>query len=138
METAEKLARESFRIRVLINSNDGFLGISISLLSGILIFQSKLGSETKELLEQSLAINIRNYGPDGANTAINHFNFGTYYRELADKQQTTSTRKEYLSLSEIKIKEALQIYTKIFGFDDPRTLQYSTELSTTRRLLSEI
>jgi tetratricopeptide (TPR) repeat protein len=86
MEKAEMLARESLRIRVLINNNDGFLGNSINLLSGILRIQSKLGSETKELFEQSLAISIRNYGPDGINTAIDHLNFGIYYRILAEEQ----------------------------------------------------
>jgi hypothetical protein len=83
-------------------------------------------------------INIINYGPDGTNTAIDHINFGLFYRELADEQKTVVTRKEHLLLSESMIKEALRIYTKIFGFDNPRTLPYSTELSTTRRLLSEM
>jgi hypothetical protein len=67
-----------------------------------------------------------------------HIRFGLFYRKLAEEQQNVVTRKEHLSLSEIKIREALRIYTKIFGFDDPRTLEFSTELSTTRRLLSEI
>jgi hypothetical protein len=135
---AEKLVRESLRIRVLINSNNNFAENSISLLASILMIQGKLGSETKELFEQSLAISIRNYGPDGTNTAIDHFNFGIYNRQLASKQQTISKRKEYFSLSEIEFKEALRIYTKVYGLDDPKTLQYSSELSTTRRLLSEI
>jgi len=138
MEKAEKLVRESLRIRVLINSNDGSLGHSISILASILRFRGKLGSETKELFEQSLAISIRNYGPDGANTAIVHMNFSLFYRELADKQKTVSTRKEHLRLSEIMNKEALRIRTTIFGPDDPRTLQFLSNLSTARRLLSEV
>jgi hypothetical protein len=135
MMTAEKLVRESLRIRVLVNSNNGFDGNSMCLLASILRFQGKLGSETKELLEQSLAINIRNDGPDGTNTAVNHYNCGFFYRKLAEKQQTIVTIKEHLILSESKFKEALRIFTKIFGPDHPRTLKYSTELSTTRRLL---
>jgi hypothetical protein len=138
MEKAEKLARESLRIRVLINSNSVHVPYSVNLLASNLRMQGRLGYETMELFEQSLAINIRNYGPDGTFTATAHFNFGIYYRELAEIQQTVITRKEPLLLSEIKIKEALRIYTKIFGFDDPRTLEFSTALSTTRRLLSEI
>jgi tetratricopeptide (TPR) repeat protein len=136
MEKAEKLLRESLRIRLLINSSN--LGNSMSILTSILRFQGKLGSETMELFEQSLAISIRNHGPDGTNTATIHINFGLFYRQLAEEQQTVVTRKEHLSLSEVKIKEASRIYTKIYGPDDPKTLKFSTELSTTRRLLSEI
>jgi hypothetical protein len=99
--------------------------------------QDKLGSETKELLEQTLAINIRNFGPDGANTATAQFNFGLFYRHLAEAQQIVATRKGHLRLSEIKHKEALRVNTKIFGPDNPRTLRYSSELSISRRPLSE-
>jgi hypothetical protein len=134
---AEKLARESFRIRVLINSNSPLVGNTADVLASILRVQGKLGSETKKLLEQSLTNSIRNYGPDGTNTAIDHINFSHFYRELADKQQTVSTRKERLRPAEIKIKEALHICKKIYGPDNPKTLRYSSELSTTRRLLSE-
>jgi hypothetical protein len=120
---AEKLVRESLRIRVLINSNSYLSGNTVAYLAFILMSQDKLGSETKELFEQSLAITIRNFGPDGTNAARYHFNFGIYYRKLAEEQQTTATREEHLCLSEVKTKEALRIYTKIFGPDDPRTLE---------------
>jgi protocatechuate 3,4-dioxygenase beta subunit len=101
------------------------------------VSQGKLGSETKELLEQALAIRIRNFGPDGVDTAISHINFGLFHRKLAKEQQTAETRKVHLRLSVSMIKEALRISTKIYGPDDPRTLQYSSELSTTARMLSE-
>jgi hypothetical protein len=67
---AEKLARESLRIGVLINSKSYFAGNAAGLLASVLRVQKKLGLETKELLEQSLANNIRNYGFDGSNTAM--------------------------------------------------------------------
>jgi tetratricopeptide (TPR) repeat protein len=133
---AENLARESLRISVLINSNSPCVGKAAGLLASILASQDKLGSETEELFEQSLAISIRNYGPDG--TAIDYLNLGIYYRFLAEEQQTTATRKEHLRLSEVKIKEALRIYTKIYGPDDAKTVEFLTELSITRRFLSEI
>jgi hypothetical protein len=135
---AEKLARESLRIRVLIDSNSHLVGSTADLLASILRIQAKLGSETKDMLEQSLANSIRDFGPDGTHTAPAHFNFGIYYRELAEGQQTDREKKEILSLSEIKIKEALRIYTKIFGPNNPKTLQFLSELSITRRLLSEV
>jgi hypothetical protein len=134
---AEMLARESLRISVLINSKRYFAGNAASLLASILTMQDKLGSETKELLEQTLANSIGNYGPDGVNAATDYTNFGSYYRQLADKQQTGGEKKEYLHLSEIKITEALRIFTKIYGLDDPRNLRISSQLSTTIRLLLE-
>jgi tetratricopeptide (TPR) repeat protein len=134
---AEKLARESLRIRVLINGHNFLVGYTATLLASILMSQGKLGPETKELFEQSLAISIRNSGPDGVDTAISYFNSGLFNRKLGKEQQTAETRKEHLCLSVSMIKEALRIYTKIYGPDDPRTLQYSSELSTTARLLSE-
>jgi hypothetical protein len=72
MVKAEMLAGESLRIRVLMNSNSIFAEDSISLLASILVSRDKLGSETKELFEQSLASSIRNFGPDGVNTANAH------------------------------------------------------------------
>jgi tetratricopeptide (TPR) repeat protein len=134
---AEMLARESLRIGVLINSSDPNLVGTAGLLASILKSQGKLGSETMELFEQSLAISIRHFGPDGAHTAISHINFGLFHRKLAKEQHTAETRKEHLRLSVSMIKEALRIYTKIYGPDDPRTLQFLSELSTTARMLSE-
>jgi tetratricopeptide (TPR) repeat protein len=135
---AEKLARESLRIRVLIDSNNQQTGNSVSLLSTILRSQGKVGSETKELLEKSLAIDIRNFGPDGLNTAISHNNFGLFYRQLAKVQQTAETKKNYLRLCEIKIKEVLRIFTKIYGPDDPKTLDLSSELPRIARQILEV
>jgi hypothetical protein len=83
---AEKLVRDSLRIRIPINSNSVLVGNAIGLLAAILRMQDKLGSETKELFEQSLANSIRNYGPDGTNTAIDHINIGIYYCEVAKSQ----------------------------------------------------
>jgi hypothetical protein len=134
---AEMLGRESLRIRVLTSSNNSSLALAADLLASILMFQNKMGSETKELYELALAINQRNYGPDGANTAAAHINLGIFHRQLAKVQQTVERRKENLRLSEIKIKEGLRINRKIYGPDDPRTLEFSSQLSITTRMLSE-
>jgi hypothetical protein len=82
---AEKLVRESIRIRVLINNNSPFVGNTAGRLASILMMQGKLGSETKELFEQSIANTIRNYGLDGIHAATDHSNFSIFYGELADK-----------------------------------------------------
>lgn len=63
---AEKLAREALHIRYQLYDNNHYsVGESISLLTNILQSQEKFGDETKELLERSLAISIRNEGIDG-------------------------------------------------------------------------
>jgi hypothetical protein len=46
-----------------------FTGLSCILVARILDSQGKADSETKEMYERSLAILVRNEGPNGANTA---------------------------------------------------------------------
>jgi tetratricopeptide (TPR) repeat protein len=135
---AENLARESLRIRVLIegSSYNRLVAATASLLASILMRESKLGSETKELLERVLSISIRNYGLDGANTANAYMCLGLFHCQLAKVQQTVETRKINLHVSEIKIKEALRIYTVIYGSDDPSTLGILSDLSSTLSMLS--
>jgi tetratricopeptide (TPR) repeat protein len=134
---AEKLARESLRIRDLISSNSDLVGHTAGLLALMLVSQGKLGSETKELFEQCLAIGIREFGPEGPTIPNKHLHLGSYYRHLAEKEQNTETRKEYLRLSESMIKEALRIHTKLCGLDDPRTFQFLSELSIITHMLSQ-
>jgi hypothetical protein len=134
---AEMLARESLRISVLINSNDPNLARTTGLLASILMIQYKLGAETKELLEQALAIDIRHFGPDGVNNAISYMNFSHFHHKLAEEQHIAEKIRENLRLCKSMIKQALRIYTKILGPDDPRTMEVSSELSTTARMLSE-
>jgi tetratricopeptide (TPR) repeat protein len=81
LEKAERLTRESLRIRLEIGDKDHHhVGESMSLLANILQAQGNLGDETKKLFERSLAIEFRNSGPDGINTAISHSALGSYYR----------------------------------------------------------
>jgi tetratricopeptide (TPR) repeat protein len=81
---AEKLAREALRIISLVhNSDDQRIGSNCNLLSRILQSQGKFEDETKELFERSLAIDIRNEGPDGSNTAISNLDIGNYYYKYA-------------------------------------------------------
>ena len=67
---AEELARESLRIRSLINDcNHHRVGRTCNFLASILMAQGQLGDETRGLYERFLSISIRNEGPDGPNTA---------------------------------------------------------------------
>jgi tetratricopeptide (TPR) repeat protein len=85
---AEMLTRELLRIRTHRYGNDHVnLGQSCTLLARILMSQDNLSDETKELLERFLAINTKNGGPNGTNTAAANVNLGLYYFQLADTQQ---------------------------------------------------
>jgi tetratricopeptide (TPR) repeat protein len=135
---AEALARESLRIRTHVYGNDNVnVGLSCDLLAHILMSQGNLGDETMELLERSLANNTKNYGSDGTNTAISNFNLGNFYHHLADRQQIVPTKVEYLCLSKSKSEEAVRLYTKLFGPDNPKTIKASSKLSIILRKLSE-
>jgi tetratricopeptide (TPR) repeat protein len=135
---AEKLIRESLRVRTRLHGDDHRnVGGSASLLAIILQTQGKLGIETKELFERSLAIDIKNFGSEGINTAASNVNLGNFYHLQAEASQSTGIRKELLSLSFSKLKEALRIYTKLFGPDHPNTVQASSQLSIVTHKLSE-
>jgi tetratricopeptide (TPR) repeat protein len=135
---AEMLARESLRIRTHIYSNDHVnVGLSCSLLARLLVSQGNPGDETMELLEFSLANDTNNYGPDGSNTATSNFNLGLFYNHLADRQQNDERKIVYFHLLKSKFEEAVQIYTKIFGPNNPQTIDASSQLSIISRKLSE-
>jgi hypothetical protein len=90
---AEELARESLRIRTLIyDSNHSTEDVSCDLLARILSTQGKLGDETRGLFERSLAISIRNKGPDGVNAAAGNYSIGQFYQKLARQQSTVIKR----------------------------------------------
>jgi tetratricopeptide (TPR) repeat protein len=127
---AEKLVRESLRIRTCLYGGDHTkVGMSTSLLARVLQAQGKLGIETKELHECCLAINIENFGSEGLNTAASNNNLGHFYYQQAEASLSADIRKEHLSLSISKFNEALRIYAKLFGPDHPDTVQASSLLS---------
>jgi hypothetical protein len=135
---AEKLVRESLRIRTRLYRGDHVqVGMSTGLLASILQIQGKLGNETKELYDRSLAIDIKNFGSDGINTASSNNNLGNFHHLQAEASLSAGIRKENLSLSVSKLKEALRIHTKLFGPDHPNTVQASSSLSIVSHKLSE-
>jgi hypothetical protein len=52
-------------------------------LARVLKKQGKFGDETKELFERSLAIWVRNEGPDGVNVAAISAAIGHFHYQLA-------------------------------------------------------
>jgi hypothetical protein len=134
----EMLVRESLRIRSQLYCHDNaFIGMSVGLLAAILRSQGKLGHETRELYERSLAICIKYNGPDGTNTAITNQHIGDLYHKLAERQETAETRIEHLRLSSSHTKETLRIYTKKLGPDNPMTMKALSNVSIISRELSE-
>jgi tetratricopeptide (TPR) repeat protein len=136
---AEMLVRESLRIRTRTYGNGNInVASSCGLLASILMSQGKLGNETMELFERSLANDTKHYGPDGTNTAISNFNFGNFYLHLANKQQISRRKVEHLHLSKSKYEEAVRIYTKVFDPDNPQTINASSALSLVLHKLYEL
>lgn len=127
---AENLARESLYIRTQLNGRDhNIVGLSNILLAKILILQGNLGNETKELLERALVINIRNEGPDGANTAAATINIGRLYYELAMTQTLVGTKRIHLLLAKSSFQEVTRIGTKIRNPTHPDTVGVASQLS---------
>jgi hypothetical protein len=63
---------------------------------------------------------------------------GNFYHLRAEGSQTAGIRKEELLLLKAKYEEALRIYMKILGFDDPRIMEISSQLSIVSCKLSEV
>jgi hypothetical protein len=136
---AEKLGRESLRIRAQLHgSDDADVGSGTHLLARILQKQGKLGDETKELFERSLAIFIRNKGPDGMNTAAVTSNIGNFHYQLAMIQSMISTKRTHLLLAKSYIEEALRIETKIDNPTHPNRVTAASLLSKVLKELSTV
>jgi hypothetical protein len=101
------------------------------------VSQKNFGNETTELFERSLVIDTKNYGPDGSETATANFNMGTFYYQLAEEQQDHQRKIEYLRLSETKHKESFRINSKIFGLDNPQTIESASTISMISNMLSK-
>jgi hypothetical protein len=136
---AEMLARESLRIKTkLYGYHHIHAGMGANLLASTLKSQGKLGNETRELFEHSLAVNVKNCGSDSDYSAVANFNLGNFYNDLSNLQQSIGIRKDYLRLSKCKFIEALRIHTKNFGSNSPKALQASDNLSIILNALSRL
>jgi tetratricopeptide (TPR) repeat protein len=109
---AEKLVRESLRIRTQLH-NTHYVGMSCFLLAKVFLTQKRLGDETKELFERSLANFISNEGPDGMNTAAVTTEIGHFYYKLAMTQSIISTKRTQLLLAKSYFEKGTRIETKI-------------------------
>jgi hypothetical protein len=134
---AEKLAREFLRIRTrLYGSKDHRLGPSWILLGRILMNQGKLGDETKELLERSLATFAVNEGLDEPNTALANTDISRFYYKLAMIQSIVSIKRTQLLLAKSYAEEAIRIETKIHKPTHQNSVTAESVLSDILRELS--
>jgi hypothetical protein len=111
---AEELARESLWIRTKtygsINEKSPKINMSRNLLARILQLQGKFGDQTRGLYECSLALSIRDEGPDGLNTAIGNCSIGLFYYLLAKKQSTVNSKRTQLLLAKSHLIESERIH----------------------------
>jgi hypothetical protein len=136
---AEEIARESLRIRTLINdSKNNAVELSCDLLARILSAQGKLADETKGLYERSLAISIRKIGPDGEYAAFGNKNIGEFHQKLARNQSTVDAKRTHLLLVKSHHEEAQRIYSKIHGLTHPSTVDAASRMTSTLIALSQL
>jgi hypothetical protein len=136
---AEKLARESLLIRTrLYSSNHNRIGMSHMLLARILMNQGKLGDETKELLERSLANHVMNEGLDGMNVAAGNILIVEFRYKLAKTQSIISIKRTQLLLAKSFAEEAVRIETKTHYPTHPNYILAASVLSDILRELSII
>jgi hypothetical protein len=123
---SEKLVRESLRIRTHLYSNHVQVGITCG--AHILQGQGELGIETKEPYERSLAINIKNSGSEGVNTAASNFNQGNFCHQQAEASQSAGICGK--SIYHYRFPSLMKHYEYIlFGPDHPNTVEASSQLS---------
>jgi hypothetical protein len=128
---AESLTREAHRISMYLEAHgekESILAISSDLLGRVLLAAEKLGEETKELLEYTLAAQLRSEGLDGARTAICHSNLGNLHLSLVFRQKKAKKRKEQVNLAKSYYSKAVRISTKITGSGHPKTIAYTSGL----------
>jgi hypothetical protein len=136
---AEKLARESLRIRTQLNDSSYHrIGTSCTLLAKILMYQGKLGDETKELFERSLANFVVNEGLDGLSTALGNIDIGRFHYQHATRQSVISIKRTQLLLAKSYTEEAVRIVTKIHNPTHPNYDSAASVLSDILRELSTV
>jgi tetratricopeptide (TPR) repeat protein len=136
---AEGLAREAIRIRdQLYGAHHGSLSLTYQLLARILQDQGNFGDETKELLERSLSIAVRNEGPDGVNTAVANIVIGQFYYQFAMKQSVVHKKRSPLILAKSYYDEGIRIETKIHSPTHPNMILATSILSEILNELSRI
>jgi hypothetical protein len=136
---AEWLMRESTRIiDKLYSVHDSKVSINYLFLARILQKQGKLGNETNESFERSLAIFVRNEGPDRVNTATGNLEIGQFHYRIAMTSSTGHTKRTQLLLAKSYSDEAIRIERKIHNPTHPNSISAASLLTMISRELSNV
>jgi hypothetical protein len=128
LKKAEKLARESLRIRNQLHSSDYYkVADSCTLLANILKAQDNFGDETKGLYERSLDISIGYGEPGGA--AVGNGNIALFYYKLAEKSSTADVKLTQLNLAKSYYEETVRILAKTHGLNHSKTVKFKSLLA---------
>ena len=92
-------------------------GACVTELGLALLDQNKLDDETRAVLQRVLDINVLNQGPNAESVGIANDNLGIFHEK----------RGEYVQAKRF-YKEALRIYTKVYGPEHPETVQVKENL----------
>jgi hypothetical protein len=125
---AEGLARKDIRIRDKLYSVDHTNRCGNCLLLARILQEEGKGDETKELFERSLAMTVRNQGPDGANTAIGNSETVQFHYKIAMTSSTGHKKRTQLLLAKYYLEEAIRIETKIHNPTHPNRFSSATLL----------
>jgi hypothetical protein len=106
-------------------------------MAEILLAQGKIGDQTRELFERSLALNLTNKGPHTANTATGNYNLGQFHNKVGKMPQNTPViRRKKLLVARSYFEKAYQIRLKIYGPVHVTTVEVAKRLSTITNELS--
>jgi tetratricopeptide (TPR) repeat protein len=120
---AEMLARKAIRIYERIYGLNHYLTVPIlKTLSDIQQLNFAHIEEAIGLLERILTINIERYGVDSDEVAIANNSLSNCHYNNAIKQSIWDARVGQLHVAVRYCKEAIRIYTKIYGSGHERTL----------------
>jgi hypothetical protein len=107
---AEELVRDALRIRLKLHGlGDNNVAVSSFLLARILMNQDKMGDETRDLFERSLATFIRFTGSDGISTASAYIGIGYFYLKLSSMQSAVDAKRKLLGQAKACSQEAIRI-----------------------------
>jgi tetratricopeptide (TPR) repeat protein len=133
---AEKLERESIRIRILLFGNDNAkLGETYDILGQILQAQGNFGEETLTSFKYALAIPLRNEGPYGLNTAMGNSNLAGFYYEFAGMQLTIDSKRAQLLLAKSHYEVSLRFYLERLGPTHDETIFATSSVEDVTRKL---
>lgn len=106
------LARKSVRIKAAVHGSNDFLSVNSKMvLSNILELKGNRNEETKSLMEDCLAINIKTFGVDDEDVVILNISLADIHDSVADEISPVDARRKQIRVVSSYMKEAIRIRT---------------------------